>query len=65
VAAVRNMRESISGTPDWYSFDLALRCVCAVLDDVNDAPLQELNFASSQLLTVWERYQEDILCQQL
>lgn len=65
VEAVRNMRESISATPNWYSFDLALRCVCAVLDDAIDVPLQELNFAASQLRIIWQRYQEDILCRQL
>ena len=65
VQAVRNLRESINSMPNWYTFDLSLRCVCAVLDDAIDVPLQELNFAASQLRIIWQRYQEDILCRQL
>ena len=61
IRAVQQLRQR----ENHATLDMALRCVCAVVDDVITVPKQELNFAHSELTKIWQRYREDILCRQL
>ncbi|MFQ6403745.1 hypothetical protein ACIDE9_03200 [Methylophilus sp. 'Pure River'] len=52
--------DQVMATRQWL--DLSLRCLSAIIDDVDELPPSELGHAIDELIPIWRQLKEDLLC---